>query len=378
MAYDDAIAPAWRKWERILTRQVLRQVDEDPTHFIRFDPSNIAALQRDQLVQAQVASLMGNDASLNERRAVIGLEPSKDPKADEIPALTQPSFADLLAASKTPPNDPTDPKDAKDAEQQKALRARLERKFAAAALVSAFRVEAVPVYVVHAHKQLQHDADRIAEIVTHTLLEVGVTKGLEAKSRGKARVMSGVNDYLNGDGKKAWTGAMQPLNTRSAERSGAAIAAEMNINFALLRTNLVTYARKQTATQVTNVNETTRSLISDIIQGGLDASASTKEIAGLIRDATAFDLSRAKLIAQTETTKAFSGAPTESLSALGRGTGRKFTKTWSGTLDDKERDEHLELEGETVGIDEEFSNGLQYPSEPNCRCTVLFDETTEE
>ena len=29
---------------------------------------------------------------------------------------------------------------------------------------------------------------------------------------------------------------------------------------------------------------------------------------------------------------------------------------------------------ETVGIDELFSNGLDYPQEPNCRCVVTFSE----
>lgn len=399
MAYDDVIQPAWRKIERVVTKQLLRPVDDDPTHFIRFDASTVAALQQDQLMQAQIAALMGRAASLNERRAVMGLEPAtsdQDPdnRANDIPELTTPSFAQLLAGGN--PNDPNNPnggnasgnskdpqapKDGlpeKDSTKKTARRLWFERKFKAATLQDAFQQEALPVYRVHAHQQLQHDAERIAEIVMHELLDPAEAKSIETKSRGKDRAMASVAKYLNEDGRASWTRAMQPLNVRSAERSGAVVASDLNLNFSVLHGNLLTYAKKQTAKQITTVNSTTKDLVSDIIQGGIDANADTREIANLIRDATGFDQARAELIARTELTKAFNGAPTESLVMAGEASGRKFTKTWSGVLDDRERDEHVAMEGETVAIDDTFSNGLMYPSEPNCRCVLLYDEVTED
>lgn len=392
MAYDDVIQPAWSKMQRTMTKQLLRPVDDDTTHFVRFDSSNVASLQQDQLVQAQIATTLGRMASLNERRAVAGLEPLSDPKADEVPELTQPSFAELLAGGGDNANgggdggdgeDPKAPKDEvapEDAAKQAARRQRLERKFKAAALQDAFREEAVPVYEVHASAQLRKDGARIAEIVLHTLLDPGEGKSeREAKAkRGKDRAMAEVNRYLAEDSRKGWTAAIQPLNEKSALRSGAVTASDLDINFSLLHGNLLTYARKQTGKMITDVSKTTRSLVSDIIQGGIDAQASTKEIARLISEATGFDRSRAELIARTETTKAFNGAPTESLTALSAGGKRRFTKTWSGVLDDRERDEHVAMEGEVVGIDEKFSNDLMYPSEPNCRCTLLYDEVDVE
>jgi SPP1 gp7 family putative phage head morphogenesis protein len=62
------------------------------------------------------------------------------------------------------------------------------------------------------------------------------------------------------------------------------------------------------------------------------------------------------------------------------GMGIKLKKTWIATLDDKVRASHAELDGETVEIDEPFSNGLMYPADPsgddpaeiyNCRCTMI-------
>ena len=54
-------------------------------------------------------------------------------------------------------------------------------------------------------------------------------------------------------------------------------------------------------------------------------------------------------------------------------------KRWLATLDKRTRGSHRHLDGETVKLDEEFSNGLKYPGDPsgagsevyNCRCTMI-------
>lgn len=54
--------------------------------------------------------------------------------------------------------------------------------------------------------------------------------------------------------------------------------------------------------------------------------------------------------------------------------GEKLTKTWTGVLDDRERPEHVAMEGETVPHDQPYSNGQMIPGETewNCRCVSLF------
>ena len=55
-------------------------------------------------------------------------------------------------------------------------------------------------------------------------------------------------------------------------------------------------------------------------------------------------------------------------------------KKWIATNDDRTRESHAELDGQTVDQDEEFDNGLQYPGDPNgdpeevynCRCTLGY------
>lgn len=54
-------------------------------------------------------------------------------------------------------------------------------------------------------------------------------------------------------------------------------------------------------------------------------------------------------------------------------------KRWLAALDKRTRASHRHLDGETVGLDGEFSNGLKYPGDPdgagsevyNCRCTMV-------
>lgn len=60
--------------------------------------------------------------------------------------------------------------------------------------------------------------------------------------------------------------------------------------------------------------------------------------------------------------------------------GIKVQKQWMSTLDSRTRDSHKHMDGEIVDTDEEFSNGLEYPGDPdgdpgevyNCRCTLIY------
>lgn len=59
--------------------------------------------------------------------------------------------------------------------------------------------------------------------------------------------------------------------------------------------------------------------------------------------------------------------------------GIKVQKEWMATLDSRTRDSHQEMDGQRVGITRYFTNGLQYPGDPNgapeevynCRCTMV-------
>lgn len=60
--------------------------------------------------------------------------------------------------------------------------------------------------------------------------------------------------------------------------------------------------------------------------------------------------------------------------------GVRIQKQWIATLDNRTRDSHEEIDGETIDVNELFSNGLEYPGDPagddsevyNCRCTMTY------
>lgn len=54
--------------------------------------------------------------------------------------------------------------------------------------------------------------------------------------------------------------------------------------------------------------------------------------------------------------------------------GDRLEKTWSGVLDNREREEHLRMEGQTVPADSRFSNGEFTPGDStfNCRCIAVY------
>lgn len=64
-----------------------------------------------------------------------------------------------------------------------------------------------------------------------------------------------------------------------------------------------------------------------------------------------------------------------------QGMGIKLKKQWLASLDNRTRDSHIALDGESVPLDEKFSNGLMYPGDPdgkpsevyNCRCRQIAD-----
>ena len=59
--------------------------------------------------------------------------------------------------------------------------------------------------------------------------------------------------------------------------------------------------------------------------------------------------------------------------------GIEMEKVWVATIDERTRASHVFLHGEAVGIYEQFSNGLEYPADPNgdpeevynCRCVMV-------
>lgn len=117
---------------------------------------------------------------------------------------------------------------------------------------------------------------------------------------------------------------------------------------------------------------------------GLDEGATIKEITAEVKRIFGYaEGFRNERIARTETIGATNYGAYEAI----KQSGLLVKKEWIATLDERTRDSHADIDGELTELDGAFSNGLQYPGDPNgtaeevinCRCTIgyVFPEDDE-
>ena len=91
---------------------------------------------------------------------------------------------------------------------------------------------------------------------------------------------------------------------------------------------------------------------------------------------------RGEAIARTETLSALNSAHEEAMQQAidtGEVAPQDIRKVWVATKDSRTRDSHRRIDGDSVGVNERFANGLRYPGDKsgptketiNCRCTML-------
>ena len=129
--------------------------------------------------------------------------------------------------------------------------------------------------------------------------------------------------------------------------------------------------------RITKTNEkTVRQLVSKGIKNGL----SNEDIAKTIRQSVDFSQSRARVIAQTETTRSINRATNESYNVFSDAENVQVSKEWIASRDDKVRETHEELDGQIVAVNDDFEIDGYSGSSPanfgvaemdiNCRCTI--------
>ena len=186
------------------------------------------------------------------------------------------------------------------------------------------------------------------------------------------------------DEAKKLTALFTPL-WKQAYDDGAKVSAESYGLTGLDRPELVSQARIHGGKRVVGIQETTQKNIAAIISRGVENGSSQNALKKEIFDAMGpgTTRARAKLIAQQETAMSLATGQFDTMKAAGA-----TTKEWHHRDPQKDpRDgthgkvNHVELEGETVAIDEPFSNGLMYPRDPNdgrpeevirCRCYLTY------
>lgn len=120
-----------------------------------------------------------------------------------------------------------------------------------------------------------------------------------------------------------------------------------------------------------------RTVLKAIRDGATLDQATVQKITGRLADS--YLLLRGETIARTEMLTALAASQREAYEQAIR-TGainrQDVRKVWRATRDSRTRDTHRHLDGESVGMDERFGNGLLFPHDPagsasevcNCRC----------
>lgn len=176
--------------------------------------------------------------------------------------------------------------------------------------------------------------------------------------------------------------AIKPYYSLAAKEGNAAAEElySLGIDWNLISPQVLKWIKENGAKAVKNINQTTRDLLSDTLKEGMEAGEGIPELKDRVK--SVFDIastSRAENIARTETHNANAEGNFETFK-----TGGVKKKSWLTTTDGRERSWHDDMNGETVGIDEPFSNGMMYPGDPsgdpadvcNCRCVCIpeFEE----
>jgi len=165
------------------------------------------------------------------------------------------------------------------------------------------------------------------------------------------------------------TAALSPLWIASMQE-GFTVANEtygLGLSWDVFNPRFKKFIEKYGLDQAKGINGTTKDKLRATLSEGIEAGESIPKLRDRISqvygEAKGY---RAKLISRTETTTTVNAGSWETYKAA-----KVKQKEWLAEIDNRTRPEHEAINGEVVNIDETFSNGFMYPSEPNCRCTIL-------
>ena len=153
---------------------------------------------------------------------------------------------------------------------------------------------------------------------------------------------------------------------------------EGKVLFGVLRDDYLDWLEEYGATQIVNINKTTKDITKRIIKEGMYNGNNVSTIAdSLLKEIESYTKTRATTIAETEIHNTFSF--TNNLTAVK--SGFKY-KQWISSRDESVRPNHQTYDSMgLIKIDEEFAPGLKYPGDTSapasevvrCRCVLKYE-----
>jgi len=231
-----------------------------------------------------------------------------------------------------------------------------------------------PPYRNSARRLFNAERNALVSLLRRDLDEKGVTR------RSVRRALRSVRQAFKNSFIGTWADTWRDLNARSSSLVTMQLGDDFDLTFDPASPQIQKLLR-QRSSLVKGVPRNTRKALLSSIQEGATRGESRAQIVrrvenvyaqgffkGSIRVPATAD--RIAMIARTETTAITNGTALAGVRSLEQDD--LFDKEWNTQGDDRVRPEHSAMEGEKVAVDARFSNGLEYPQEPNCRCFLTF------
>ena len=187
--------------------------------------------------------------------------------------------------------------------------------------------------------------------------------------------------------KEKFENESKPIIKAIVATNGSRVMSDLpvtGISFDVRNENVVNFVNETTSKYSTEVLTTASDDLRKTLIEGIDKGEQISELRKRVESvyngyignaAEKIDPYKSLRIARTETTGTANFATQESYKQSGVVEGME----WLATLDGRVRDSHAMMDGEVVGLDETFSNDLEFPGDPsgdpaetcNCRCTTL-------
>ena len=212
-------------------------------------------------------------------------------------------------------------------------------------------------------KQMNRVLNSLTKEVTESIIKVLAT--------GDDKIYKKAVDVINFDKKKEnqiFTELALPFMTEAAKEAGQEALDLVGLGETFNYTTDLEKRLKQRAKFfAVSVNDTTLEKLTKTIAEGLEAGEGITELTSRIKSVyQEFSDYRAETIARTEST----AVNNEGFLTAYQQSKVVNSMEWIATHDARVRPEHLAMDGEIVEVGKNFSNGLPYPQEPNCRCVI--------
>lgn len=397
--WQDTVIPYLDKLKDCMNNTILvpfdpaRHTGKAPELRLVYDLANVDALQDSFHIKVQSAERlyrMGVPFNEINRRLEMGFH---DVPGGEIPYNIFGSFQGLTETQNSPGEGDTmgDNQNQDESEKNKALVRLKEKKNIRTEEEKVFYWKAFDRKLVSWERRIVRDiedlfdqeGDAVVNLFKKTASEIRTLALLDEWSYNWENILLAIYPRVIEDfGKRGYQEIEELVKKKKGFQNNKK-------DFDMTRSIILRWVRQNAAIKCTLITEETKRVIAEIISRGFQENLPLTEIAQQIKEQYEWwklpdpqQLTyRAMRIARTEVHSAAGFGQHAGVLAATRDLQVETIKTWLSSRDDRVRDLHAAIDGQSVPINEPFSNGLMYPGDPsgpgyeviNCRCTEVHD-----